>query len=138
MKWPSGLTLLLRHFHAALKWSHGYKLKQHVRSASVDYGAPVRSVRLIDQYNAKLREDGMEIHLPDVDPIESHKGKKWCQRWRIRHGARVGCLRSREPVPLDEKRNQADFGEGLCRLVCIFYWVVQQTPLCHPPYPGFH
>ena len=78
----------------ALKWSYGYKLKQHVRSANADYGAPLRSVQLIDHYNAELRSGGMEIHIPEVGSIESTTGRWWCHTWRTRFGARVGCLRS--------------------------------------------
>ena len=89
----------------ALKWSYEYKLKEHVRSANVDYGAPVRSVRLIEHYNGMVSEDGVEMHVPHVDELESHKGKKWCQRWRHRHGGAVASLSSREPVPLAEKRS---------------------------------
>ena len=120
----------------ALQWSHEYKLKHHVRSANVDYGAPVRSVRLIEHYNAKLREDGMETHLPVVPSLESYRGRKWCERWRIRHGAKVGCLRTREPVSLDEKRTQAYVGAGLCGLVVNFYWMVQQM-LSSNPSPAY-
>ena len=91
----------------ALKWSYEYKAKQHVRSANVDFGAPVRSCRLIEYYNAKLREDSMETHLAEVGTIETVIGRKWCRKWRTCHGAAVGALRSREPVELLEKRNQA-------------------------------
>ena len=38
----------------ALKWCYEYKLKQLVRSANVDAGAPVRSVRLVGHYNSLL------------------------------------------------------------------------------------
>ena len=94
----------------ALKWSQGVKLKMNVRNVNVDYGAPVRSCRLIDLYNAKLPEDCLDSHLPPVGSIQTEKGRKWCFRWRMRHGASVGCLRTREPVPLLEKRNQACSG----------------------------
>ena len=101
----------------ALKWSSGFRLRQHVRSANVDYGAPVRSVRMIEHYNIKLRQPGVAHHVPAVAGLECNKGRKWCERWRVRHGAAVGCLRSREPVPLPEKRNQALLGLGQCCLV---------------------
>ena len=94
-------------YETALKWSYGYKLKEHVRSANVKFGAPVRSARLVDYYNAKVQEDGMESHLQQAAPVTTNRGRKWCERWRNRHGASVGCLRTREPVPLAEKRDQA-------------------------------
>ena len=107
----------------ALKWSQGYKLKEHVRRANVDYGAPVRSARLIEHYNAKLNEDGLESLLPQVAPVENWNGRAWCKRWRIRHGASVGCLRTREPVPLSEKRAQALFGGGANQTLVEGLWM---------------
>ena len=60
----------------ALQWSYEYNAKQHVRCASVDFVAPVRSCRLIEYYNAKLREDSMETHLAEVDSTETVKGRR--------------------------------------------------------------
>ena len=91
----------------ALQWSFEYKTKQHVRCANVDFGAPVRNCRLIDYYNAKIHEENMETHVAVVNPPETWAGNQWLRRWRYRHNAAIGGLRSREPVPLDERRNQA-------------------------------
>ena len=106
----------------ALKWSQGYKLKEHVRRANVNCGAPVRSVRLVEHYNAQLNEDGLESRLPAVAPVDNSTPRTWCHRWRIRHGASVGCLRTREWVPLSEKRAQALFGAGANQTLVEGLW----------------
>ena len=107
---PSVSPLKYTCLQTALRWSYGYKLKQHVRSANVDFGAPVRSVRLIEHYNTKLRDDSMSEYLPEVANLETCRGRKWCMRWRTLHGGKVASLRSMEPVSLPDKRKQAPTG----------------------------
>ena len=109
---PSSSPLPRSCLRTAMKWSQGFKLKTHVRTANVEYGAPVRSARLIDAYNAKLHEDSLNAELHQVAPVETIKGRMWCYRWRQRHGGSIGCLRTKEPVSLVEKRNQAFTGWG--------------------------
>ena len=107
---PASSPLQRSCLRTALKWSQEAKLKTHVRTANVEYGAPVRSARLIDEYNAKLHEDSLNRALAPVATVETTKGRQWSCRWRLRHGATIGCLRTKEPVPLLEKRNQAFTG----------------------------
>ena len=109
---PSASPLKSSCLQTALRWSYGYKLKQHVRTANVDFGAPVRSVRLIEQYNRKLGDDSMDEHIPKVGDLATCRGRKWCMRWRTLHGGKVASLRSMEPVSLTEKRKQALPGRG--------------------------
>lgn len=100
----------------ALKWSQEYKLKVHVRKANVECGAPVRSVGLIEQYNATIVHDGLTTVVPQVESLEWSRGKQWCYRWRTRQGGASACLGTREPVPLEVKRQQASGRDGAGQL----------------------
>ena len=107
---PASSPLPRTCLRTALKWSQEAKLKTHVRTANVEYGAPVRSARLIDEYNTKLDEGSLDGVLPVIPSVCTTWGRKWSEKWRRRHGASLGCLRTKEPVPLLEKRNQAFAG----------------------------
>ena len=115
----------------ALKWSQGFKLMMHARTANVEYGASVRSARLIEQYNAKLHEDALQSILPPVSSLQTYTGVKWCERWRNHHGASIGKLRVREPVPLFEKRNQASLWEWGYACTIPYLWASRFHP--YPP-----
>ena len=74
---PASSPLPRTCLRTALKWSQEAKLKTHVRTANVEYGAPVRSARLIDVYNAKLHEDSLNSALALVASVETTKGRQW-------------------------------------------------------------
>ena len=44
---------------------------------------------------------GKEVHSASASI------KIWCHRWRLRHGAKYGFLRTSEHNPLEDKREQA-------------------------------
>ena len=103
---PSASPLPASVLKTSVKWSEGYKLKNWARRVNVENGTPIRSELMASHFNESLASNelsgfGKEVHLASASI------KKWCHRWRLRHGAKYGFLRTSEHIPLEDKREQA-------------------------------
>jgi len=106
---PSASPLPASVLKTSVKWSEGYKLKNWARRVNVENGTPIRSELMASHFNESLASNelsgfGKEVHS------SSAFIKIWCHRWRLRHGAKYGFLRTSEHIPLEDKREQASTG----------------------------
>ena len=103
---PSASPLPASVLKTSVKWSEGYKLKNWARRVNVENGTPIRSELMASHFNESLASNelsgfGKEVHS------SSAFIKIWCHRWRLRHGAKYGFLRTSEHIALEDKREQA-------------------------------
>ena len=103
---PSTSPLPASVLKTSVKWSEGYKLKNWARRVNVENGTPIRSELMASHFNESLASNelsgfGKEVHS------SSAFIKIWCHRWRLRHGAKYGFLRTSEHIALEDKREQA-------------------------------
>ena len=117
---PSASPLPATVLKTSVKWSEGYKLKNWARRVNVENGTPIRSELMASHFNESLASNelsgfGKEVHS------SSASIKDWCHRWRLRHGAKYGFLRTSEHIALEDKREQALTGVS--------------TSLLHPQMP---
>ena len=103
---PSASPLPASVLKTSVKWSEGYKLKNWARRVNVENGTPIRSELMASHFNESLASNelsgfGKEVHS------SSASIKDWCHRWRLRHGAKYGFLRTSEHIALEDKREQA-------------------------------
>ena len=103
---PSASPLPASVLKTSVKWSEGYKLKNWARRVNVENGTPIRSELMASHFNESLASNelsgfGKEVHS------SSASIKIWCHRWRLRHGAKYGFLRTSEHIALEDKREQA-------------------------------
>ena len=103
---PSASPLPATALKTSVKGSEGYKLKNCARRVNVENGSPIRSELMANHFNESLASNelsgfGKEVHSA------SSSIKDWCHRWRLRHGAKYGFLRTSEHIPLEDKRQQA-------------------------------
>ena len=103
---PSASPLPASVLKTSVKWSEGYKLKNWARRVNVENGTPIRSELMASHFNESLASNelsgfGKEVHSASASI------KDWCHRWRRRHGAKYGFLRTSEHIPLEDKREQA-------------------------------
>ena len=99
----------------AAQWSEKRKLRDWVRSVNVAQGTPVRSEAVAKHFNASLAGQERAQYVTPVRDLSSH-WKRWCCRWRAKHGGKVAFLRTTEPVALDDMRQQASDG------ITLFYF----------------
>ena len=103
---PSASPLPATVLKTSVKWSEGYKLKNWARRVNVENGTPIRSELMASHFNESLATNelngfGKEVHSASASI------KRWCHRWRLRHGAKYGFLRTSEHIALEDKREQA-------------------------------
>ena len=74
------------------------------------HGATVRSVAVLDRWNAQTEQlGGGHGAAGDMGAIATDPAKKmWCLRWRRRCGGKIGALRTQEPLSLELKQNKAE------------------------------
>ena len=103
---PSASPLPASVLKTSVKWSEGYKLKNWARRVNVENGTPIRSELMASHFNESLASNelsgfGKEVHS------SSAFINIWCHRWRLRHGAKYGFLRTSEHIALEDQREQA-------------------------------
>ena len=123
----------------AVKWSEERKLRDWVRNVNVAHGTPVRSEAVAKHFNASLAEQELAQCVNPVRDTTSH-WKKWCWRWRLKHGGKISFLRTTEPVALDDMRQQASDGITLFYFTAVpsrFPNTLPETPLHDVSAPCF-
>ena len=103
---PSASALPASVLKACVQWSEGYKLKSWARQVNVENGTPIRSELMASHFNESLATNELNGFGKEVHSV-SASIKNWCHRWRLRHGAKYGFLRTSEHIPLEDKREQA-------------------------------
>ena len=103
---PTASPLPASVLKASVKWSEGHKLKNWARRVNVENGTPIRSELMASYFNESLAGNelsgfGKEVHSSPTAL------KNFGHRWRVRHGAKYGFLRTSEHIPLEERREQA-------------------------------
>ena len=93
----------------AVKWSEGFKLLHWARFVNVEHGTPIRSELVASHFNDSLAENELAMYAKPVR-LALASIKDWCHRWRRRHGAKYGFLRTSEHTDVHERREQASAG----------------------------
>lgn len=106
---PSASPLPTTVLKTSVKWSEGYKLKNWARGVNVENGTPIRSELMASHFNESLASNELSCFCREVHSASAFI-KDWCHRWRVRHGAKYGFLRTSEHIALEDKREQASTG----------------------------
>ena len=94
---------------AATLASRDKRVRDFVAQRNGTDGAAVTSAAVVREWNAQAEQCplvGSDLQNIGVNRAES-TNRVWCNRWRRRCGTKMGCLRTKEPLSLQTKRDKA-------------------------------